>query len=215
MTLNELKQLCKQGEGQYLEFKQFASEPDQIVEEISGFLNSKGGQLLIGVKDDHTISGLKFPEDDLSFILDYIRNKIKPKFTVEHEIIPVSSKKAVIILRVPEGPLKPYTVLNTDPRANRVYYRIADECVRASRELKAILRYKKLKKGLTIQYSEIEAAVLKMVENKERTTKGELVENLPFSSRTISDCLVRLVSWKVLKIIPSTGGDLYDHHQIS
>ena len=84
MTLQELKHLCRQGEGQYLEFKQYATEPTQIVEEISGFLNSTGGSLLVGVKDDGTITGLKFAEDDLTFLLDYINKNVSPQPVLKH-----------------------------------------------------------------------------------------------------------------------------------
>ena len=83
MTLKELKALCKGGEGQYVEFKQNANEPNQIVEEVVGFANSKGGSLLVGVDDNGNAAGLKFAEDDAVYLTDYIKNNVEPDFNTE------------------------------------------------------------------------------------------------------------------------------------
>ena len=51
MELKELKTLVAKGEGQYIEFKKNANEPDQVAEEVVGFANSKGGYLFVGVSN--------------------------------------------------------------------------------------------------------------------------------------------------------------------
>ena len=60
--VNQLRRLVSQGEGQHLEFKRKASFPEKIVRELIAFANTEGGTLLIGVDDDKSIPGVKFPE---------------------------------------------------------------------------------------------------------------------------------------------------------
>ena len=213
MTLSELNRLASGGENQFLEFKQYVTVMSQITEEIVGFLNSTGGKLLIGVKDDGHLSGLKFPEDDLSSVEDGIRKIVTPRVSLKSEIIPVNAKKSVIVLDIPEGEDKPYAALNDDSDQKTVYYRINDKCIKASRELRNILKQKNRERGQTIQYSDLEAEVLKVIEQYGQVTKDEIVTKTSFNSRNVSDCLIRLVTSKVLSIIPANSGDLYEYNQ--
>ena len=211
--LNRLKKLCAQGENQFVEFKQYASEPNQVTEEVSGFLNSSGGKLLIGVSDDGTVSGLKYAEDDLNFISEYIKKNIKPAPRLQYDTIPVSSKRAVIIIEIPEGSRKPYRAFDPESGSSKIFYRVDDECIKASRELRSILKESVRKQGQTIVYSDIEAAVIKEIDKAGRLSKLEIQEKTKYNSRKVSDCLIRLVTSKVLTITPANSGDLYEYNQ--
>jgi predicted HTH transcriptional regulator len=215
MTVEELERICHKGEGQHIEFKQYISEPDQIIEEVSGFLNSLGGLLLIGVKDNGSITGLKYPEDDLVFILDYIKKKITPKVLFHHEIITINRKRGVILLEFKAGAKKPYGIIDEESGIKKIFYRTKDQCIKTSRELKNILRSSKKKDGQTIIYSDLEGEILKIVDRNGKVSKKELRQVLDYTSRQISDCLVRLVVAGILNINPSVDGDLYDFNQIS
>lgn len=57
MTLNELHQLVAKGESDTLEFKKSTAELEGAFETICGFLNHKGGTVLIGVGNNGTIIG--------------------------------------------------------------------------------------------------------------------------------------------------------------
>jgi len=213
MTLKELKLLCKDGEGQYIEFKQNANHPDQIVEEVVGFANSKGGSLLVGVADNGTPSGLKFAEDDAIFLTDYIRKNILPKPLFDYILIPVTKAKSVIQFKVQAGNNKPYGLKRGNTR--KVLYRVDDLCIQASRELKNILRSTNHSKGQIIRYTELENEILKIIEQGVRLSKRQISQKINFGSRKISDCLVRLVSAGVLNIIPAVDDDLYEYHDQS
>ena len=212
MTVHELKRLASGGESQYLEFKQYATVLSQITEEIVGFLNASGGKLLVGVKDDGLVTGLKYPEDDLSYIEESSLKSIKPIAEFSTEIVPVSGKKAVIVLHVPEGDEKPYAVFNSESKHKSVFIRVNDECIKASRELRSILKMKNRPTGQTIVYSDIEAAVLKLIDERGAMTKAEIVKHSDYNSRTVSDCLIRLVTSKVLSIQPANSGDLFEYN---
>ena len=54
--ISDIKAIIKQGESQTVEFKQ--SFDREAIETISAFANSSGGVLVVGVKDNGTISGI-------------------------------------------------------------------------------------------------------------------------------------------------------------
>jgi predicted HTH transcriptional regulator len=63
--LYELRKLAIQGEGIQLEFKRKATHPEKVVREMIAFANTHGGTVLIGVDDDGSLVGVKYPEDEM------------------------------------------------------------------------------------------------------------------------------------------------------
>lgn len=205
--------LCQDGEGQYVEFKQNANHPHQITEEVVGFANSKGGSLLVGVDDKGVALGLKFAEDDAIFLTDYINKNVEPKPPCSYTLISINKSKSVILFKIQSGNEKPYGIKKG--AGKKVFYRVDDLCIQASRELKNILRSTTYGNGQTIMYTEIEDQILKILKPGTPLSKAQISQNLNFASRKISDCLVRLVSAGILDIIPTVGHDLYEFHDQS
>ena len=58
-----IKKLIFEGEGVTLDFKKTITRHEKIAKTMVAFANNKGGQLLIGVADDGTITGVKFEEE--------------------------------------------------------------------------------------------------------------------------------------------------------
>ncbi len=213
MNLRDLKSIAKAGEGQYVEFKKNANRPDQITEEVVGFANSTGGDIYIGIDDNGLLSGVKFPDDDVNFFQDYLQHKINPSPQYKIEIIPLSKNKSIIRINVRSGINKPYARATSSERNKKVLYRVNDQCLQASRELKSILRGMRLGNNQVIRYSDLENEILKLVDKRTKISKQELVQESGFTSRKISDCLIRLVLAGVLKIIPTADHDLYEFNQ--
>ena len=210
MTNNELKKLALVGEGVKIEFKKKANHPDRIVNEIVAFANTKGGTLLIGVDDDGKISGTSHPEDDLVFIKQYLEDHIKPSPELLSGIIPVSSKKGVVWIKVLNQNKRLYaSFLNPEDETGTVYVRLADESVKASPELRRILRNSARQGGRIIRFSEVESTLLKSLETDGKSTLPELVQKTGIKKKIVSNCLVNLVLANVLQIIPNQPRDFY------
>ena len=58
-----IEELVAQGEHQQQDFKFLISDARKIARSISAFANRDGGRLLIGVKDNGTIAGVRNEED--------------------------------------------------------------------------------------------------------------------------------------------------------
>ena len=56
--------LLNQQEGKTLEFKRDLSSPKPLLKTLVAFANTAGGQLVIGIADDHQIIGVAKPLDE-------------------------------------------------------------------------------------------------------------------------------------------------------
>ena len=56
---NYIEKLIEQGEHQHLDFKFAVNDSRKIARSLVAFANTTGGKLLIGVKDNGTIAGVR------------------------------------------------------------------------------------------------------------------------------------------------------------
>ncbi|UJS16802.1 MAG: ATP-binding protein [Candidatus Jettenia sp.] len=88
MDVNKVQILVQEGEGLTVEFKEHFTP--QIDEDIVAFANTKGGIILLGVRDDRTVSGEKLTNDIKARINSVARNCNPPvqgisgDLTVQH-----------------------------------------------------------------------------------------------------------------------------------
>ncbi|HCU24839.1 MAG TPA: hypothetical protein DF383_07465, partial [Deltaproteobacteria bacterium] len=91
----------REGEGLTVEFKEkFNSHID---EDLVAFANTKGGTLLLGVRDNGSVCGERLTNDLKSKINSIARN-CKPSLSVE-----ITQFDGVVVIEVPEGSEKPYS----------------------------------------------------------------------------------------------------------
>jgi len=93
--------LIKEGEGLTVEFKEHFTP--RIDEDIVAFANTKGGVILLGVRDDRTLSGEKLTNDVKARINSVARN-CNPPVQVK-----IKQLDNIIALEVPQGEEKPYS----------------------------------------------------------------------------------------------------------
>ena len=67
LSRNSLEQLIKEGEHDQQDFKYKISDSRKIARTLSAFSNTHGGRILIGVKDNGQIAGVK-NEDDIYMV---------------------------------------------------------------------------------------------------------------------------------------------------
>ena len=94
--------MVKYYETQTMELKE--KYTDSIAKEIVSFLNSDGGTLIVGVKDDGTVVGVDKLDETLRKISDVITGQIEPnpqdEITTE---VRFDEKKALIVLNISKG----------------------------------------------------------------------------------------------------------------
>ena len=103
--------LLKLSESERLEFKA-TIDKSNIAKVITSFINTKGGDLVIGINDDKTVSDIHLTEQDRKNIETFLINEIKPTAPV-YSRIETYKKKNIILISVWEGANKPYYFKNT------------------------------------------------------------------------------------------------------
>lgn len=135
---NRIEKLIAQGEHQQLDFKFEVSDSRKIARTLSAFANTDGGRLLIGVKDNGIIAGVR--SDEEYYMIEaaskmYTRPAVP--FTATRWIV---NGKTVLEVVIEEGDNKPYLAPDKDNRF-RAFIRVADENILANRIL--VLAWKK------------------------------------------------------------------------
>ena len=209
-TLAYFKNLCQQGEGQQLEFKRKANNPEKLIIELVAFANSGGGWLLLGVADNGQITGLKDAVSDEFLLRKLIKEHSKPAILIEIHFVKITEARSMLAVHVKDSPKKPHFFLPKDKKRGKAYLRIKDECVEASREMTGFWLRKKRINGSVIAVGPIERAILKQLALREPQTLAELKTTTGMGKKKLSTALITLTSTNVLRILPRPGkADLF------
>ncbi|SCZ76327.1 RNA-binding domain-containing protein [Acidaminobacter hydrogenoformans] len=109
MELNQLLEIVSRGEDSLTQFKENITNQDSLAAEMVAFSNSKGGKILIGIKDDGEIGGLKAA--DIRRINQMISNAASQ--SIRPAINPLTENfdhenGLIVVLSIAEGVSKPY-----------------------------------------------------------------------------------------------------------
>lgn len=210
--LKMIHSLVRQGENDHIEFKRKVAHPEKIVKEVVAFANADGGHLLIGVSDNGDIPGVKFPDEEEYAMTKAILELCKPRIDFDLEFIPLSESedKAVLHYQIRSGSKKPYYAKEKQTDQYGIaYFRIEDRSVKASRELKEILKRTNRKKGTSFRYGEKEQFLMQYLEENEEITLSQFQAKAGISKYQASRKLILLVAAQVLEIIPREKEDLF------
>lgn len=210
MNLSSLSRLTVKGEGQFLEFKKKANFPEKIVKELVAFSNSKGGKLLLGVDDDGTVSGTRNIEGEAFVLEDAIQKLIIPALDYSLEIVKINEKKGVAIFSIPEGLVKPYRSKGDSKTDHGIaFVRWKDESIKASKEMRQILKRRNIERDERFIYGEKEKVLMQILDESSFTTVLEFAEKAAIPKLMASKTLVKLVLANLIDIQPSPQGDRF------
>lgn len=125
-----IEDLIAQGEHEHQDFKYQITDARKIARSIAAFANNSGGHLLIGVKDNGNIAGVR-SDEEIYMIETAAQRYCQPEQQVTFKVYRINGK-SVVKADIAQAVNKP--VMAQDDNGNwRTYYRIADENVLASR----------------------------------------------------------------------------------
>ncbi|HEY5744987.1 MAG TPA: ATP-binding protein [Chryseolinea sp.] len=202
-----LQQLVRKGEGAVLEFKRKASNPEKIAREMIAFANTEGGTLLVGIGDDGTIPGLKYPEDDVHVIKEILK-RVRPALSLTETLIPLGNQRTVIQYDIAKSERRPHYFLG-DNQAKESFVRVEDKSIKASREVREIIRRRQRQKDIGFRYGDHEQFLIKYLDEHKRITLKEFMMLTGLKRFYASKKLVLLVLADVLRVSPHERGDVY------
>jgi len=213
MNFHDVNLLIEEGEGFTVEFKRRISSPEKIARTLISFANTEGGTILFGVDDDGSIVGVESEKSEVELIeiagKDFCDPAIEPTLT----IVPFDGRD-VIVCYIEESNVKPHYFLGQQDRMNgentRVYIRIKDKTMIASKEVVKILRNENPNTPpLNVMIGENEKRLFQHLERFERITVREFGRLVNISDRRASRTLVQLVRAGVIRIHTHEKDEFY------
>lgn len=160
----KLRAMIAEGEHVHQDFKFTISDARKIARSLSAFANNDGGRLLIGVKDNGTIAGVR-NEEDVFVVEEAASIYCRPALTIEFEALKAKGGLEVIVATVERQPRRP--VYASDSAEHwRAYFRVADENIAAHELMVAAWEQEAL--GLPTALAPLHHSILAAIEEQPR-----------------------------------------------
>lgn len=165
-----IQRLISEGEHCHQDFKFEISDARKIAKSISAFANTEGGRLLVGVKDNGKIAGIR-SEEEIYMIEAAANMYCKPTVELQTQTYHVEGK-TVLEIRIEEATSKPIYALdeNNTPKA---YIRIKDENILATPVHLKVWQHSKKEKGTFVQFTEREQKLLDILKTGKQLTLNQ------------------------------------------
>jgi predicted HTH transcriptional regulator len=189
--------LIAEGEHQQQDFKFEITSSRKIAKTLVAFANTDGGRLLIGVKDNGKISGIRTDEE--YYMIEAaaaLYSKPEIPFDSHHRI---AEGKTILEITIHPSENKPHYARNEENRW-LAYHRVKDNNILADYILLQVWKREKRSRGTFIAYSENEQKVLEVLNTDERLDLNEIREQTGFRKKTLQQILVNLVSLQAVKM---------------
>jgi predicted HTH transcriptional regulator len=204
---HNLKKLIAEGENQQLDFKFCVSDCRKIARTLSAFSNTDGGRLLIGVRDNGSIAGIK--SDEEIYMVDtaahlFCRPEIT--YTIKQH---VTGGKTILEVEVIKGVKRPYQVKDENGKWLS-YFRHNDQNLLTNKVLLQVWRKEEKRSGVMVKFSKAENALIDYLQKNGSITLSKFRKIARISSYRAESILANLIIFKVLIMNASEKGFTYE-----
>ena len=190
-----LQTLISQGEHQQQDFKYRVSDALKLAKSVSAFANTDGGRLLIGVRDDGNMSGVR-SEEEIYMMHQAAYRYCRPEASIKFDTYHVDGR-TIVIATVPPSDRRPICAINEEGAA-RAYIRIADENIVASPVHLAIWRESQNVQGVMMTYTDSVRTILDVLQ-EQRLSINLIVRRSRIPRHKVITLLARLIRFRVVK----------------
>lgn len=202
-----LRKLIDGGENQRLDFKYCVSDSRKIARTLSAFANSEGGTLLIGVRDNGSVAGIR-SDEEIYMVDTAVQLFCRPEiiYSIKQHI---TGGKTILEVDVIKGIKKPYQAKDENGRW-LPYFRHHDQNLVANKVLLQVWRKAEKGKGVLVKFGKAENLLLDYVAKNGSITLSKFKRIARISSRRAESILANLILFKVLKMNASEKGFSYE-----
>jgi predicted HTH transcriptional regulator len=204
--IHYIKKLIEQGEHQRLDFKFEIADSRKIARSLVAFANTDGGTLLIGVKDNGNIAGVR--SDEELFMVEAaadLYSKPPVIFTTKEWKL---EGKTVVEVRILKSKTIPHYAQDKDGQWF-VYIRVNDQNLLANNVLLKVWERRKQKQGVLLRYSDKERWLLDYLEKNGTITLSGFCRQARISWKRGETILVNLIVLKIIEMIMTEKGAFY------
>ena len=189
-----LQTLIREGEHQQQDFKYRVADACKLAKSVSAFANTDGGRLLIGVRDDGHLAGVR-SEEEIYMMHQAAYKFCKPEASITFDTYHADGH-TIVVATVPPSNRKP--ICAKDEEGNmRAYIRINDENIVASPVHLALWRESQRLQGAVITYDDDIRHLLDVMQGQ--STLNQIVRLSHLPRRTVISLLSRLIRFGTVR----------------
>lgn len=198
-----LYKLIDEGEHQQQDFKYCINDSKKIAKSLVAFANTDGGRLLIGVKDNGKIAGIKSDEE---FYMVEAAAKIysKPAINFLTKQWHVSGK-TVLEIRIESSIEKPHFAKDDNGKW-LAYIRSADENLLAHTIQIAVWKKQKSKQGIHFSYSDNEKFLVDYLQKNPSVSFSKFIRLAHITRKEAEEILSNFVIMEVITMNSTPEG---------
>ena len=193
-----IRQLVTEGEHGHQDFKFEISDARKIARSISAFANTGGGRLLVGVKDNGKIAGIR-SEEEIYMIEAAANMYCQPQVEIETKSYIVEGR-TVLKIDINEADNKPVYALNEENKP-KAYIRIADENILASPVHLKVWQHTKEKEGILVSFKEKEQQLLDLLGENEYLTLNQCCKLCKSSRKSMCNLLADFIRFGLVSTV--------------
>ena len=189
-----LLSLIREGEHQQQDFKYRVADACKLAKSVSAFANTDGGRLLIGVRDDGHLSGVR-SEEEIYMMHQAAYKYCKPEASIKFDTYHAEGR-TIVIATVPPSSKRPVCAQDEEGRM-RAYIRINDENIVASPVHLALWRESQKPQGAMITYNDDIRKLLDVMHG--RQTLNQIVRLSRLPRHKVITLMARLIRFGTLR----------------
>jgi predicted HTH transcriptional regulator len=189
--------LIAQGEHQQLDFKFQVNDSRKIARTLVAFANTDGGKLLIGVKDNGVIAGVR-TDEEYHMIEAAAGMYCKPEIDFAFRPWNIDGKQ-VLEIDVPALKVKPAFVLTEEDRW-MAYVRVGDQNILATPLQIKLWKRQSSERGIVIKYSDDERILMSYLNAHPFITLNKFSKLADIPRYKAENILVNMISAGLVEI---------------
>jgi len=188
-----LQRLISEGEHQQQDFKYKVQDAAKLAKSVSAFANTDGGRLLIGVRDDGHMSGVR-SEEEIYMMHQAAYRHCQPAASIKFDTYMVEGR-TIVVATVPPSDKRPIMALSDDGK-RRAYIHIADENIVASPVHLTIWREAQKAEGSMMTYTDSVKKLIATIQDN-RLSLNQLVRRSSLPRHKVITILAQLIRFNV------------------
>ena len=190
-----LKRLIREGEHQQQDFKYRVADACKLAKSVSAFANTDGGRLLIGVRDDGQIAGVR-SEGEIYMMHQAAYKYCRPEASIKFDTYHIDGR-TIVVATVPPSDKRPICAVDEEGN-KRAYIRIHDENIVASPVHMALWREAQRLQGAMMTFDEEIRQLLDVITEKQ--TLNQIARRSQLPRPKVISMLARLVRFGTVRM---------------
>ncbi len=180
-----------------MDFKFEISDARKIARTLSAFSNTDGGRLLIGVKDNGRITGVRSDEEFyMAESAATLYCKPEVQFITRSYLI---EGKNVLEIYIPEVKSKPVYALDDNKRW-MAYVRVADQNALAGIVQLEVWKETGMERGKLLEFTRSEELLLRYLKGKEGISLSKIQRDMGYQRKELVSLMTKLVLFNVVEM---------------